>query len=98
MGGLVKIAGQAKTTWSLLTEDSAHTHLSAPKSIRVDDCQHWRIGDALTIAATGGDALDWHSAIAQPGCPESDCSTAQLQSRVTPRCLNRQRSGGHMPR
>ena len=76
MGGLVKIAGQAKTSWSLLTEDSQQTHLSAPKSIRVDDCQHWRIGDELTIAATGGDALDWHSAIAQPGCPEADCSPA----------------------
>ncbi|MGB0591136.1 MAG: hypothetical protein ACPGU1_15780, partial [Myxococcota bacterium] len=76
MGGLVKIAGTPKTPWSLLVEDSAATHLVSPQSIRVDACDGWQLGDALTIAATGGDAMDWHSAIAQPGCAEEDCSPA----------------------
>ncbi|MBV72484.1 MAG: hypothetical protein CMH52_14260 [Myxococcales bacterium] len=55
MAGQVKIAGQPKTTWSLLTRDSRDTHAIEANLIVVDDCAGWMPGDALSIAPTGGD-------------------------------------------
>ena len=52
--GMVKIAGQPKTAWSL-TQDSDDTHDQEPNLIRVDHCEGWLAGDAISIAATGGD-------------------------------------------
>ena len=54
--GITKIRGQAKTSWSLLTQDSSDTHTESPGLIRVDECTGWQVGDEIVVSATGGDA------------------------------------------
>ena len=71
LAGVVKISGQPKTTWSLLTQDSRDTHGIEANLINVDHCAGWGSGDWLSIAATGGDQETYqgvHNWCSDPGC------------------------------
>ena len=58
--GVTNLRGQAKTSWSLLTQDSSDTQNESPGLIRVDECTGWQVDDELVVSATGGDAVAAH--------------------------------------
>ena len=77
--GIMKIIGQAKTPWSLLTQDSLISHVESDASIKVDDCSGWQIGDTLVVSATGGDATMFagaQGATLMTSCDEVDCQAS----------------------
>ena len=49
--GTVRIHGVRKTPWSLLAADAP----AGSASLVVTDCEGWRTGDPIVIAATGGE-------------------------------------------
>ena len=77
--GTMRIIGQVKTPWSLLTQDTRISHLESDASIKVDDCSGWQIGDTLVVSATGGDATMFagaQGATLMSSCDEADCQAS----------------------
>ncbi|CAD7953699.1 unnamed protein product [Amoebophrya sp. A120] len=52
-GGIVRLYGRPKTSWSLLIEDSPQW----AKTMTVLACDNWQVGDSIVVAATGGEHL-----------------------------------------
>ena len=96
LAGVVKMAGQPKTTWSLLTHDSRDTHAIEANLIKVDHCAGWRPGDVLSVAATGGNeetfqgVRNWCTCEADADCP----AAMRCEARA---CVHDGAGGGEGP-
>ncbi|CAD7937169.1 unnamed protein product [Amoebophrya sp. A120] len=77
-GGIVKLYGKPKTSWSLLVEDAA----AGATTATVLECANWKEGDSLIFGATGGEHLG-PGARNQGEDSESEKRTLTKVDRVT---------------